>query len=115
MRSPMGITNQAAETTVMNVLSCQYQGLTVLFFSAILKFCRSCSDRCFPRQHSNSLLLIELHNCRKPSLPEMVENVLSDEKYQVAVRLFCTKCQCGYSSSNSGQNEHLTAYRYLWS
>jgi hypothetical protein len=45
----------------------------------------------------------------------MVENVLSDEKYQVAVRLFCTKYQCGYSSSNSGQNEHLTAYRYLWS
>jgi hypothetical protein len=99
----------------MNVLSCQYQGLTVLFFSAILKFCQSCSERCFPRQHSNSLLLIELHNCRKPSLPEMVENVLSDEKYQVAVRLFCTKYQCGYSSSNSGQNEHLTAYRYLWS
>ena len=43
----------------------------------------------------------------------MVENVLSDEKYQVAVRLFCTKCQCGYSSSNSGQSEHLTAYCYL--
>jgi hypothetical protein len=96
MRSPMGnqpsCRNNGNECAFLSVsrinraaLFCNFKILSKFFWQV------------FPRQHSNSLLLVELDNGRKPSLPEMVENVLSDEKYQVAVRLFCTKCQCGYS------------------